>query len=281
MDTSDLLNSKMLHVCCTPGPLLSEEAPWLDDASGWFDGYRPSATKPATPARTRDGRVVEDGRVRIGTWNLAGRWGAHHLELVLSLDCDILLLTEVSTRVSLPGYCLHPTAGLMARGRYWAAVGAWTDLRPLPDPHGASAMAEVGGVRVCASILPWRTCGACEPWVGTSSEEKTAEAVAAVEAAGPMVWGGDWNHGLVGTEGAGSIGGRQRIISAVDRLGLVVPTEYLPHRLPRRYAIDHVAVPNTWEIVAAERVSGVVGGVALSDHDAYVVTGSPVARPQS
>lgn len=217
----------------------------------------------------------EDGPVRIGTWNLAGRWDTRHLELLLALDCDVLLLTEVSTRAGLPGYHLHPTAGLMAPGRHWATVAARTDLVPLPDPHGASAMAEIDGVRVSASILPWRSCGSREPWVGTSSAEKTAQAVAAVEAARPEIWGGDWNHGLVGAEHAGSIGGRQQILAAVGRLGLAVPTGQLPHRRQGLYSIDHVAVPGGWEVVASQRVSGVVDGVALSDHDAYVVATVP------
>ena len=30
--------------------------------------------------------------MRIGTWNLAGRWSPEHLDFVLALDCDDLLL---------------------------------------------------------------------------------------------------------------------------------------------------------------------------------------------
>ncbi|WP_267128537.1 MULTISPECIES: hypothetical protein [unclassified Nocardioides] len=39
--------------------------------------------------------------MRIGTWNLAGRWDARHLALLEAMDCDVLLLTEVSERVRL------------------------------------------------------------------------------------------------------------------------------------------------------------------------------------
>ena len=211
--------------------------------------------------------------MRIGTWNLAGRWDARHMELVLSLDCDVLLLTEVSTRVALPEYRLHGTVGMMAHGRHWAAVASRTGLRALPDPHGASAMAEVEGMRVCASILPWRSCGRSEPWVGTSTGEKTVNAVADIEKSRPEVWGGDWNHSLSGTEYTGSGSGAERIRTAAERLGLAIPTVGLPHRRAELTSIDHVALPTWWEVASAQRVSGVLGGVVLSDHDAYVVTG--------
>jgi len=221
------------------------------------------------------GRVRNDEIVRVGTWNLEGRWDARHLEFVLSLDCDVLLLTEVCSRVALPGYQLHATAGWMARGRHWAAVGSRTGLRPLPDPHGASAMVEIDGLRVCTSILPWRSCGGGTPWSGTSTGEKTVSAVAAIEASEPDVWGGDWNHGLSGTEYTGSGLGADRIRTATERLGLVVPTVGLPHRRSALSSIDHVAIPSSWDVALADRVSGVVDGVALSDHDAYIVMAAP------
>ena len=38
--------------------------------------------------------------VRIGTWNLAGRWSDEHRTLILTADCDVWLLTEVSERIA-------------------------------------------------------------------------------------------------------------------------------------------------------------------------------------
>lgn len=73
--------------------------------------------------------------LRIGTWNLAGRWGDKHLDLLLSLDCDVLLVTEVSERVDVPGHALHVGKAEVAPQRRWAGVmvrGA--DLSPEPDP---------------------------------------------------------------------------------------------------------------------------------------------------
>ena len=71
--------------------------------------------------------------MRIGTWNLEGRWDARHAALLASLECDVLLLTEVVQRLAIRGMRLHAAADSMAPGRRWAAVAA-PDLMPLPDP---------------------------------------------------------------------------------------------------------------------------------------------------
>jgi hypothetical protein len=42
--------------------------------------------------------------MRIGTWNLAGRWDARRRELIERLDVDVWLFTEVSERSDLPGF---------------------------------------------------------------------------------------------------------------------------------------------------------------------------------
>ncbi len=84
--------------------------------------------------------------MRIGTWNRAGRWGDDHRELLLGLDCDVMLLTEVSDRVDVPGHRLHVTRTEMAARRRWAGVMVrGTDLSPLDDPHPASALATSSG----------------------------------------------------------------------------------------------------------------------------------------
>ncbi|KRF01535.1 hypothetical protein ASG88_08745 [Nocardioides sp. Soil777] len=60
--------------------------------------------------------------VRIGTWNLAGRWSDHHGALLEEAACDVWLLTEVSERVALEGYRLHASQAPMTTRRDWAAV---------------------------------------------------------------------------------------------------------------------------------------------------------------
>lgn len=85
------------------------------------------------------------------------------------------------------------------------------------------------------------------------------------------MWGGDWNHSLVGPETAGSTAGRGHLERALDELGLQVPTRDLPHRFDGIGTIDHIAVPRKVAVVGATRVSAVGVEGALSDHDAYVV----------
>lgn len=124
------------------------------------------------------------GPVRIGTWNLAGRWSSAHVDLLAAQDCDVWLLTEVRADTALPGYCPHVTRAQTARGRHWAGVFSRSPLTPLPDPHVASAAAVVDGVTYCSSILPWRSCGPV-PWGDGSAAERTARALDRVSAVGP------------------------------------------------------------------------------------------------
>lgn len=213
----------------------------------------------------------ETSNVRIATWNLEGKWTPRHLGVIRSLRADLLLLTEVPIEVAIPGLNLHFTAGEMQPGRRWAAVASGAPLRALPDPHGATALAEVTGLRVASSVLPWRNAGAASPWEGSDQGTRTAAAVASIRAASPVVWGGDWNHELRGRLFAGSATGKASILEALDELGVDAPTGALPHRLVGSRSIDHVAIPAFWSVTSVERVSGVVESIELSDHDAYVV----------
>lgn len=232
---------------------------------------------PITGARPR-----ETAPVRIGTWNLEGRWDARHLDLMQTMDCDVLLLTEVSEHVDVPGYDLHLGRQMMAPRRRWAAVASRLSMSAEPDPHGASAMVELEGLRVCSSILPWRSCGNRDPWVGVTTAEKTAAAVAAVETSAPSVWGGDWNHALSGREWTGSAAGRRSVLGAVERLDLHVPTASSPHQIADLLSIDHIAVPLSWVVSGTERHRAFVGDTRISDHDAYVVRASmPEAAARS
>jgi hypothetical protein len=212
--------------------------------------------------------------VRIGTWNLAGRWGDEHRSFLVDLDCDVLLLTEVSERVDVPGHTLHVTKTEMALRRRWAGVLVrGDDLMPLPDPHPASAMATSRGWTFCSSILPWKGAGNVAPWVGTRHADWTAGAVETLLASLPttgLVWGGDWNHAMTGREYAGSKAGRAHICQAVTQLRLRVPTSELAHRIAGLVSIDHVAVPVELDVVGAYRIDA-SGPPRLSDHDAYVV----------
>ncbi|WP_197026016.1 endonuclease/exonuclease/phosphatase family protein [Nocardioides sp. URHA0020] len=208
--------------------------------------------------------------MRLGTWNLAGRWSNDHREFLESLQCDVLLLTEVSDRVELPGMTGHVTNAQMARRRHWAGICSTHPLTPLADPHGASAMAEVLGQRFCSSILPWKGCGSGGPWAGANTAERTIKAVDAIAKAAPTVWGGDWNHALQGCEHAGSKTGRDHLLKALAGLGLSAATTDAPHQIEGLLSIDHIAVPTRWS-AGVEHHSARFDEGRLSDHDAYVV----------
>lgn len=210
---------------------------------------------------------------RIGTWNLAGRWSPAHRELLTAQHCDVWLLTEVRDETDIPGFYRHLTAGEMAPGRRWAGVFSRSPLTALPDPHAASACAVVDGVTFCSTVLPWRGSGPV-PWGEGTHAERTVRTLATLVGVLPrngLVWGGDWNHSLFGAEWAGSKAGRPHLESALDELGLQVPTRDLPHRIAGVGSIDHIAVSREATVVDARRVSGIGPDGALSDHDAYVV----------
>ncbi len=212
-------------------------------------------------------------KLRVGTWNLAGRSDARHASLLLDADCDIWLLTEVNEKLALPGYFSHATAERMAPGRAWARVLSRRELKPLDDPHPASAAANIDGIAYCSSILPWRGCGAVPPWTGANHAEWTQHALAQLTAnlvPGPLIWGGDWNHALSGSEHAGSKAGRAHVHALLTARDLHVPTADLPHRIAGLLSIDHIAIPSDWQ-AAARRILAEADGARLSDHDAYVV----------
>lgn len=212
--------------------------------------------------------------MRIGTWNLAGRWSEHHRELMLSADCDVWLLTEVNERTSLPGYAVHLSQSLMAPRRRWAGIASRLLMASAPDPHPASAQVRVGATTYVSSILPWRSCGSGPPWNGIRHAEKTRSAVddllIQLRPLDSLVWGGDWNHALTGKEYAGSIGGRQAVVAALDSLDLEAATADLPHAINGLLSIDHLALPAGLD-AAASRISVEHEGKRLSDHDAYLV----------
>jgi hypothetical protein len=207
--------------------------------------------------------------LRIGTWNLAGRWSARHHELLAKHACDVWLLTEVNVDVHLPGYQRHTSSALMAPRRHWAAVLSRHDATALTDPHPASAAVVVDGTVYCSSILPWRSCGDRPPWHESRHADKTAATVAELDAGlpqGPLVWGGDWNHALVGREYSGSIAGRQHVVDFLQRRRLSAPTATLPHPIAGLATIDHIAIAEGVPAVASRFAAD-----GLSDHDGYLV----------
>lgn len=240
--------------------------------------------------------------LRIGTWNLSGRCDDRHRKLLLAQDCDIWLLTEVPAGIAVEGYYAHVTAEMMCDltiRKHYAGILTREPATALPDPHPASAAIELGNVTYCSTVLPWQGSGGYSPWAAVPENEalaaevhelrtwsatpceqsphadRTANALARLlpELRGKtLVWGGDWNHALVGLVTAGSGGGLCVLRAAIAKLRLRVPTTFLLHY---KYdcTIDHIAVPESWNICGSWWVDATRNGKPLSDdhHDAYVI----------
>ena len=215
--------------------------------------------------------------MRIATWNLAGRWSPQHEALMLAVEADVWLLTEVHHRTSVDGFVSYPSATDMASQRHWAAVLSNREGTDPFGPHSASSAVTIDGTTFCSTVLPWRTSGS-QPWGDGDTAQRTARAVHAITeslAGRTVLWGGDWNHALLGPEHAGSAGGRAAIERALHEMQLQAPTAGLTHQTPGHHTIDHVAVPETWTVHKAERVPVHSSGHSLSDHDIYVVDAGP------
>jgi hypothetical protein len=213
--------------------------------------------------------------MRIGTWNLDGRWGDDHQHLLLGADCDVWLLTEVGSDVRLHGYEHHFTESFMSDARHWAGILSREPIQPLPDPHPASVAVTIGDRTYCSSELPWRSCGWGAPWEGANHAERMASALRdlreALRRQQRLAWGGDWNQSLLGANGAGSVAGRKHLLAALEALELQSPLAGLTHQMFGHATIDHVAVGLRIPVSRVERIPARRGDSCLSDHDAYVI----------
>lgn len=210
--------------------------------------------------------------MRIGTWNLEGKWSSDHLDLLQGQECDVWLLTEVHTDTTVPGMVAHRTMQSMGPTKTWAGIFSIVDIIPRPDPHPATAMAHCDGLRFMSSVLPWRSCGAA--WEGATLAEKMRVTLTSLgeHIDETTIWGGDWNQALEGRDYVGSVDGRKEILRLVNDSQLSVPTSALDSASKGHRTIDHIAVPKTWDVVGAHRLEAAVEGHRMSDHDAYVVT---------
>lgn len=214
--------------------------------------------------------------MRIGTWNLEGRWSADHADALAEADCDIWLLTEAPSRTTLDGFEQHLSAALTPGSLHWSGLLSRLSLERLPDPHPTAVAARVDGVMVCASVLPWPFADPDLPWEGESQLEQVGTTVAAVQdvlKGEVAVWGGGWNQPLHGNIVGFSRTVQTAILTAVDALGLQVPTASLTARHGRgQSSIDHVAVPASWVLAEAGKLDLPDG---FCDHDAYWVDAAP------
>lgn len=142
--------------------------------------------------------MLMEVRLRIGTWNMEGRWSFDHHHLPVWQQCAVWLLTEVSDKTRLPGYVIHPSRASIRKGVRWAAVAVTDKDEPAvhSDPHPASSMVTWSGVTFVASVLPWNSGAAAWPWPGADTAERTRIALEALAKglSEGIVWGGDMTH---------------------------------------------------------------------------------------
>ena len=210
--------------------------------------------------------------MRIGTWNLEGKWSSNHLALLEGQGCDVWLLTEVPSKASIPDMVAHCTAQAMGPGKTWAGIFSRFDIAIQPDPHPATALANCDGFRLMSSVLPWGSCGAS--WEGSTLAEKMSFTLSSLpeHIEETTIWGGDWNQALEGRDYVGSSGGRKELLKLMTDARLSVPTSTLASAVKGHRSIDHIAVPINWNVNRAYRLEAAAAGKRLSDHDAYVIS---------
>lgn len=216
--------------------------------------------------------------MRIGTWNLEGRWSAGHATFMQHCACDVWLLSIVQDAFALDS---GETARSGPRGDdvSWSAVWSAAGLEAREPSHPAVACGRLGELRACSSVLPWRTAAAFSDDDGDSVASITRAAIGGVRNAlaggHDVIWGGGWNHGLNEHEHVGTLIGRRAIRVLVAELTLQTPTARLPNSIPGMFSTDHIAVPERWVVQDARRVIARLGGRRLTDCDAYVVECEP------
>jgi hypothetical protein len=220
--------------------------------------------------------------MRVGTWNLEGRWSAGHAAFMAQCACDIWLLSIVQDAFA-------PQTGETARSEprgegddvSWSAVWSAAGLAAIEPSHPAVACARVGELLVCRSVRPWRNAAPFSDDDGDSVASITRAAIAGVRDAlaggQDVIWGGGWNHGLYEQENVGTLLGRRGIRELVAELALQTPTARLPNSIAGMFSTDHIAVPERWEVHDASRVIAQLRGRRLTDSDAYVVECEAVA----
>lgn len=197
--------------------------------------------------------------MRIGTWNLAGRWDDRHRALLEDHGLrrpaphrGVRAPGRAGLRLA-PGTAVDGAEATMGRGRLPADCVSGT-RPPWSRGHGGTGGSACLLVHPALALL-WQA----RPVGGCHKRGETSTAVAAVEASEPSVWGGDWNHALSGKEWAGSIAGRKSLLAAIERLKLHVPTASSPHQIEELLSIDHIAVSKSWVVSATQRHRAFVG----------------------
>lgn len=235
--------------------------------------------------------------MRVGNWNLnhGGARGAKWPEqsvLLLRERLDIVVLTEPPPGVSLEGFdpVVSPTG---SDGWSWVAIlgpAAVSSVLDIPYSRMAAAASMTVANRdvvVYGSVLPWRSIGHQSQGILGDGElygesftrllREQAADVAELQSTFPdaiVLWAGDFNQALAGTEYVGSKAQRVQLEQTLTDLGMRAWNSGCAHAMPgglQMCAIDLVCGPSNIPAVPAV-MKGSFDDHKLSDHPGYVVT---------
>lgn len=215
--------------------------------------------------------------MQIGTWNLAGRWSMDHARVIEDADCDIWLLTDVASRVSVGGYHQHLSQARRGPSAHWSGVLSRLAAEPVRHASPTATVLSIADIVIASTVLPWPEPHEDEPWEGDSHAERYAAALAET---GTLlrghipIWGGTWNQPLMGNIIGYSRQAQEALEAFVALHELQVPTRDLLGR-QRQYTTDHVAVPASWTVLASGKVEA---DPELSPYDLFCVDAIPAGR---
>lgn len=213
------------------------------------------------------------------------------LQVIDQLNVDILVVTEPP--LELLTHRDVVAAPVLRPGKHglesWVAI-VGPDLRPLQPvaPYQRMAVSAVlesfrQRVIVYGSVLPWRTAHT-QPDLAVPGEsfpvmfqrllaeqERDIVDLQRAHSDAVVIWAGDFNQSLEGSEAVGSRSGRHRLESTLVRLGMQAWNRCSEHAVPGLRTIDLICGPATLLPHSIDRLEPVVDGRRVSDHAGYIV----------
>ena len=233
--------------------------------------------------------------MRIATWNLerGGRTRAARLaqeETLRTLHADVVVLTEPPAAYrNGPGIVTSPAqrSGKGDPESWVAIVGPGVEVVPLDIPYERLAVAArvaVGGRRltIYGAVLPWLSVRSHAPEIVRDGEEfsdvfgrvlnaQKADLLKLRANGEPVVWAGDFNQSVAGSNLGGSKSGRAALNECLADLGMVAWNGQAAHARDCLRAIDLICGPRDQTILAEGRIEPGRDGVRMSDHAGYWV----------
>lgn len=233
--------------------------------------------------------------MRIATWNLerGGRTrSAREAQdaTLLELAADVAVLTEPPALfTSAPSVVTSPARRQGPSGvEPWIAiVGGCVEPGPLATPYehlGVAARVATAGrnLVVYGAVLPWLSIRSHAPELVLEGEafidafdrvlRAQKDDLRRLRAEGAsVVWAGDFNQSLRGSNWGGSTRGREALSRCLAKLGMVAWNAGAQHARDGMCAIDLICGPADLVVLAQGRIDPVREGVRMSDHAGYWV----------